>query len=105
MRLASRRVHQSAAPAALSARIATVRLTGAVKGKVEILRDRSGIPHIYAGRTDDLFFGLGLAAAEDRLWQMDRLRRRALGRQAEILGSAYLNHDIAHRTLGLNRIA
>lgn len=88
-----------------SARIATARLTGAVKGKVEILRDRSGIPHVYAARTDDLFFGLGLAAAEDRLWQMDRLRRRALGRQAEILGAAYLNQDIAHRTLGLDRIA
>ena len=66
--------------ASSSARPATTRRTGAVKGKVEILRDRSGIPHIYANRTDDLFFGLGLAAAEDRLWQMDRLRRRALGR-------------------------
>ncbi|MBM3535656.1 MAG: penicillin acylase family protein [Alphaproteobacteria bacterium] len=88
-----------------SARPATSRATGAVKGKVEILRDRMGVPHVYAGRTDDLFFGLGLAVAEDRLWQMDRLRRRALGRQAEILGEAYLNLDIAHRTLGLDRIA
>lgn len=90
---------------ASSARSTTSRVTGAVKGKVEILRDRAGIPHIYANRTDDLFFGLGLAAGEDRLWQMDRLRRRALGTQAEILGAAYLNYDIAHRTLGLDRIA
>jgi len=88
-----------------SSRPTTSRVTGAVKGKVEILRDRVGVPHIYAGRTDDLFFGLGLAAAEDRLWQMDRLRRRALGRQAEILGEGYLALDIAHRTLGLDRIA
>ena len=88
-----------------SARPATTRRSGAVKGKVEILRDRAGIPHIYAARTDDLFFGLGLAVAEDRLWQMDRLRRRALGRQAEILGSAYLNYDIAHLTVGLDKVA
>ena len=66
----------------------TRQLTGAVGGRVEILRDRTGIPHVYAASTPDLYFGLGVAMAEDRLWQMDRLRRRALGRQAEILGAA-----------------
>jgi penicillin amidase len=79
--------------------------TGAVGGRVEILRDRSGIPHIYAASTPDLYFGLGMAMAEDRLWQMDRLRRRALGRQAEILGPAYLASDIAHLTVGIDEIA
>jgi penicillin amidase len=80
-------------------------VTGSVTGRLEILRDRSGIPHVYAGRTQDLYFGLGMAMAEDRLWQMDRLRRRALGRQAEILGPAYLASDIAHLTIGIDRIA
>src|SRR5690242_16222628 len=73
--------------------------------RVEILRDRSGVPHIYATSTADLYFGLGIAMAEDRLWQMDRLRRRALGRQAEILGAAYLASDIAHLTVGIDQIS
>ncbi len=49
---------------------------------IEVLRDRAGVPHVYADTTADVYFGLGYAMAEDRLWQMDRLRRRALGRQA-----------------------
>ncbi len=76
-----------------------------VGGRVEILRDRAGVPHVFADATSDLYFGLGVAMAEDRLWQMDRLRRRALGRQAEILGAAYLASDIAHRTIDLPAIA
>ncbi len=83
----------------------TRQVVGAVGGRVEILRDGSGIPHVYAASTQDLYFGLGVAMAEDRLWQMDRLRRRALGRQAEILGPAYLASDIAHLTVGIDRIA
>src|SRR6516164_4591435 len=83
----------------------TQQVTGAVGGRVEILRDRSGIPHIHAAATSDLYFGLGVAMAQDRLWQMDRLRRRALGRQAEILGPDYLASDIAHLTVGLDQIA
>jgi penicillin amidase len=80
-------------------------ITGAVGSRVEILRDRSGIPHIYATTTLDLFFGLGVAMAQDRLWQMDRMRRRALGRQAEILGPDYLASDIAHLTVGIDQIS
>jgi penicillin G amidase len=83
----------------------TRRIVGAVEGSVEILRDHAGVPHIYAGSTADLYFGLGVAVAQDRLWQMDRLRRRALGRQAEILGDAYVASDIAHLTVGIDQIA
>ncbi|MGH7077197.1 MAG: penicillin acylase family protein, partial [Acetobacteraceae bacterium] len=50
-------------------------VAGAVGGVVEILRDHAGVPHVRATTTRDLFFGLGVAMAEDRLWQMDRLRR------------------------------
>src|SRR5262245_47174708 len=81
------------------------RLTGAVGGKVEILRDRAGVPHVWAGSTADAWFGVGVAMTEDRLWQMDRLRRRALGRQAEILGPAFVASDAAHLTVGLDKIA
>ena len=87
------------------ARLADATLTAAVGAAVTIRRDRAGIPHIAAARTPDLFFGLGLAMAQDRLWQMDRLRRRALGRQAEILGPAYADSDAAHLTVGIDRIA
>ncbi len=87
------------------ATLADATLTGAVGVPVTIRRDRAGIPHISAARTPDLFFGLGLAMAQDRLWQMDRLRRRALGRQAEILGPAYADSDAAHLTVGIDRIA
>ncbi|HEX3348600.1 MAG TPA: penicillin acylase family protein, partial [Acetobacteraceae bacterium] len=80
-------------------------IRGAVRGKVEIIRDRAGVPHVFASDSRDLYFGLGVAMAQDRLWQMDRLRRRALGRQAEILGAAYLPSDIAHLTVGIDRIA
>jgi penicillin amidase len=80
-------------------------VTGAVAGTVEIKRDRAGVPHIYADTTPDLYFGLGMATAQDRLWQMDRLRRRALGRQAEIMGAAYVASDLAHLTVGIDLIA
>ena len=80
-------------------------LHAGVTGPVEILRDRAGVPHIFAAHTDDVYFGLGLAMAEDRLWQMDRLRRRALGRQAEVLGAAYVAADMAHLTVGIDLIA
>jgi penicillin G amidase len=72
---------------------------------VEIIRDRAGVPHIYAQSTSDVYFGLGYAMAQDRLWQMDRLRRRALGRQAEILGPDYVQSDLLHRAVGIPAIA
>lgn len=81
------------------------RLTGAVSGTVEIKRDRAGVPHVYADTSADLFFGLGVAMSQDRLWQMDRLRRRALGRQAEVLGREYAASDAAHLTVGIDRIS
>ncbi len=87
------------------ATLGDVTINAAVSGAVEIKRDRAGVPHIYAGTTPDLYFGLGVAMAQDRLWQMDRLRRRALGRQAEIMGPAYLASDIAHLTVGIDQIA
>lgn len=81
------------------------RLRAAVSGRVDVLRDRRGIPHVYAGATPDLYFGLGVAMAQDRLWQMDFFRRRGDGRLAAVLGHGYLASDVAHRTLGLDRIA
>jgi penicillin amidase len=80
-------------------------LTAAVGTVVEILRDRAGVPHVYAASTADLYFGLGFAMAQDRLWQIDRLRRRALGRQAEILGPAFVESDLLHRAVGIPEVS
>ena len=56
-------------------------------GQVVVLRDEWGIPHIRAGAECDAHFALGFVHAQDRLFQMELNRRRALGRAAEWLGA------------------
>jgi penicillin G amidase len=68
-----------------------------LRDQVEILVDRWGIPHIYAGCPEDLFFAQGFNAARDRLWQIDLWRRCGLGLLSEALGPAYLARDRAAR--------
>ena len=43
-----------------------------LREEVEVLRDRWGVPHIYARNVDDLFYAQGYVAAQDRLWQLDK---------------------------------
>src|SRR5213594_1880577 len=64
---------------------------------VEILRDPSGLNHIYAHGEADLFFAQGYAAARDRLFQFEMWRRQATGTVAEILGLKELTRDIGAR--------
>jgi len=66
---------------------------------VEVLRDRWGVPHIYATSVDDLFFAQGFVVAQDRLWQMEMNRRVAQGRVAEIVGPSGVPHDRLVRML------
>jgi penicillin amidase len=75
------------------------RLKGKVGATVEVIRDQYGVPHVYAPSEPDLFFGLGFAMAQDRLWQMDYLRRKATGRLAELLGEGYVQQDYTFRLL------
>jgi penicillin amidase len=70
-----------------------------LSGDVEVIRDRWGVPHIYAGSAEDLFFAQGYVTAQDRLWQMEMWRRAAEGRLAEILGPAALPRDRQARLL------
>ncbi|MDX2182199.1 MAG: penicillin acylase family protein [Bryobacteraceae bacterium] len=77
---------------ALSAAAETVRLPG-LKAKVEILRDRWGVPHIYASSPHDLFFAQGYIAARDRLFQIDLWRRIGTGRLAEVRGPKFVARD------------
>src|SRR5438045_7054950 len=64
-----------------------------LKEPVEVLRDRWGVPHIYAKNPDDLFFAQGFVAAQDRLFQIDIWRRIAVGETSELLGRAGLEGD------------
>ncbi|MBI1832786.1 MAG: penicillin acylase family protein [Planctomycetes bacterium] len=76
-----------------------------VSRAVRIERDKHGIPHIHADNERDLFFGFGYATAQDRLFQLDFLRRKARGRLAEILGPEAIESDLLYRTVGLAQIA
>ncbi len=76
-----------------------------VNAETRILRNRWGVPRIFAQSDEDLFFGFGYAMAEDRLFQLDYLRRKGQGRLSEILGSDGVQLDTIARVVGLNRIA
>ena len=64
-----------------------------LRDTVRVIRDRWGVPHIYARNTHDLFFAQGYVQAQDRLWQMDMYRRTYAGELAEMLGPDYVAHD------------
>src|SRR5687768_4891320 len=76
-----------------------------LSASVEILRDRFGVPHIFAQSERDAHFALGFVHAQDRLWQMEMNRRIGAGRLAEALGPAGLETDRFLRTLGVRRAA
>jgi len=68
---------------------------------VTVIRDNHGIPTIQAANFDDLFFAQGYVTAQDRLFQMDGMRRFAAGELSEIVGESQLDHDRQQRILGL----
>ena len=76
-----------------------------LQANVEVWRDALGIPHILAANAHDLHFAQGFVHAQDRLWQMELVRRVAQGRLAEALGPELLDSDRFLRTLGLWRAA
>ncbi|NBC82138.1 MAG: hypothetical protein GVY19_02040 [Bacteroidetes bacterium] len=68
-------------------------------GDVEVFRDSLGKPHIYADNEKDLYLVTGYLMAQDRLWQMDLLRRVTLGRLSEIFGAGFADTDELLRAL------
>lgn len=70
-------------------------------GEITIRRDQWGVAHVAAGNETDAWFGQGFAAAQDRLWQMEYDRRRAVGRWAEAAGQAGLTADLMARRLDI----
>ncbi|MGI1663266.1 penicillin acylase family protein [Palleronia sp. KMU-117] len=68
---------------------------------VEIVRDNANVPHIFGESDRDVYFGLGLVHAQDRMWQMLMLRRVAQGRLSELFGPRTLETDDLLRRLDL----
>ena len=66
---------------------------------VRVIRDRSGVPHIYAESQGDLFFAQGFVQAQDRLFQMDLWRRSVQGRLSEVLGPNFVERDAMTRRI------
>jgi len=83
---------------------AVVRVPG-ISDTIEIVRDNANVPHIFAGSDADVFYGLGFAHAQDRLWQMMMMRRTAQGRLSELFGSDTVEIDSVIRRLDLYRLS
>jgi penicillin amidase len=96
-------MHRAVA-AALPQLDGTLSLPG-LAAPVTVQRDAHGIPHIRAANLDDLVVAQGFVTAQDRLWQMDMLRRHAAGELAAVLGPALLPHDRMQRTLQIRAAA
>jgi penicillin G amidase len=75
-----------------------------ISSKVRVVRDERGVPTIEAATLEDLFFAQGYVTAQDRLWQMDIMRRAAAGELSEVIGEDTVKLDREQRILGL-RIA
>jgi len=92
------------------ARRALPQLDGTLKvagltAPVKVTRDSRGVPTIEAANLPDLFFAQGYVTAQDRLWQLDVMRRFAAGELSEVLGEGVLEHDREQRILGLRTMA
>ncbi len=76
-----------------------------ISAPVEIVRNNANVPHIFGKTEADVFYALGFAHAQDRLWQMTMLRRTAQGRLSEIFGARTVKIDELLRRLDLYTLA
>ncbi len=76
-----------------------------ISAPVEIIRNNANVPHIFGETDADVFFALGYAHAQDRLWQMTMLRRTAQGRLSELFGERTLKIDEVMRRLDIYNLA
>jgi penicillin amidase len=76
-----------------------------ISATATVSRDALGVPHIQAATIEDAVFLQGFVTAQDRMWQMDALRRLAAGELAEVVGRAALDSDREARRLRLGHIA
>ncbi len=73
--------------------------------QVDVLFDDFGVPHIYANNNEDAYFALGYVHAQERLFQMELIRRLISGRLSEFLGDKLVKTDTYFKTLGLRKQA
>ncbi len=83
----------------------TGELGAPIKGNATIRRDARGVPHIEAASWQDAVFLQGFATAQDRLWQMDSLRRFGAGELAEVFGPGALAVDQRSRRMRMRALA
>ncbi len=76
-----------------------------ISAPVEIVRNNANVPHIFGETDADVFFGLGYAHAQDRLWQMTMLRRTAQGRLSELFGERTVGIDEVLRRYDIYNLA
>ncbi len=76
-----------------------------ITAPVEIVRDNANVPHIFGATDFDVYYALGYAHAQDRMWQMTMLRRTAQGRLSELFGARTLPIDTLLRRLDLYNTA
>lgn len=95
---------EDAAPGAVDVAVDEVRVPG-LERSVRLRVDAFAIPHVFALNEHDAMYMLGWLHAQDRLFQMDTLRRTFSGTLAELVGDAGLSSDVQLRTLGLRRAA
>ena len=77
----------------------------ALEAPVTVRRNDDGMVRIQAANEADLYRALGFVHAQERLWQMDFMRRTASGRLSEVMGEATLGLDRFFRTLGFRQLA
>ena len=76
-----------------------------ISEKVTVFYDEIGVPHINAENQKDAYMALGYVHAQDRLWQMDLIRRIAAGRLSEVFGKDLLQTDVFFSGLGIEEAA
>ena len=72
-----------------------------LQAPVELVRDNASVPHIFGQTDEDVYYALGFAHAQDRLWQMVTLRRTVKGKLSEMFGVRTLQTDALMRRLDL----
>ncbi|MEO5925749.1 MAG: penicillin acylase family protein [Bryobacteraceae bacterium] len=80
-------------------------ISAPISTQASIVRDSLGVPHITAGSWQDAVFLQGYATAQDRMWQMDAMRRLAAGELSEVVGTAGVASDAEARRLRLPQLA
>jgi len=83
----------------------TGEITAPIHAQAKVARDALGVPHITAETWEDAIFLQGYVTAQDRMWQMDALRRLAAGELAEVVGPQAVPSDQDSRRLRLGRVA